>query len=780
MKPYLAIIRDSFHAALASRVLWIAFVAIWLVLAALAPFGYQEDLTTDFRGARDLENRSRLRGLLAQGLTDPELADTAVGRLAAVMPENIAEELMAVSEGKETTLRTSEYADALNKCLDDESWYDEEAWASTLRLAELRELDELADEELDESKRRRRARLRIEAAMPGVFATRSAKSISLIYAGFDFPAELAVDKTRFVGIINQLVVPLIIDWLLGFILIFLGILVTASMIPDMLQPGSLHLLLSKPVSRSMLLISKFIGGCAFVFLCVIQLVVGLYFVAGLRLDIWNARLLWCIPVSVFLFSVFYSVSVLAGLRWRSPILAIGVTTMFGGICFVVGIIGGVFDGFVTGPARIKSMAVLGDVTFASTQGSGLIRYDNKSNEWVEIFSSGAISMDRVIAPVVIDQDTIVTSRTTGGRMNPFGSGSSDLLVLSADNDWEPEPSVGLPPATVSLYKAGDSLLTLSGGNLNQTGIAGVLAAAGEEPADEKKEEEKTETLGLAGGLLGRLSSMLGVAPAGFKSVLPRGMAIDPPSVIIVSASGNDLYVLSRARLLRFARSDDGQSWTQAAERELKGDPSIAGVIAVSGTLVMVSRAEQPIELFDRETFEPIAEVDLSDRLLPTSVVGMGESRFMLLTSDARCRIVAPKDSTENGFALSDCVGPSAVEAITYAPDQRLVYLAHHTDQVDMLNADDLVKQREIDPSLSVWRRVDKYLISPLRFVIPQTGELGETIGSIVSGKSAITVRDASGEEQVVRYDIIRPVFSCSLFIGVMLMLNCIYFGTRDY
>ena len=50
MKPYLAIIRDSFHAALASRVLWIAFVAIWLVLAALAPFGYQEDLTTDFRG----------------------------------------------------------------------------------------------------------------------------------------------------------------------------------------------------------------------------------------------------------------------------------------------------------------------------------------------------------------------------------------------------------------------------------------------------------------------------------------------------------------------------------------------------------------------------------------------------------------------------------------------------------------------------------------------------------------------------------------------------------
>lgn len=365
-------------------------------------------------------------------------------------------------------------------------------------------------------------------------------------------------------------------------------------------------------------------------------------------------------------------------------------------------------------------------------------------------------------------------------MNPFGSGSSDLLVLSADNDWEPEPSLGLPPATVRLYKAADSLLTLSGSNLNQTDIAGVLTAAGEEPADEPQEEQTSETPDLTGGLFGRLSSMLGVAPAGFTSVLPRGMAIAPPSVIFVTASGSDLYLLTRARLLRFTRSEDDQSWTQAAEHELEGDPSIAGVIAVSDAVVMVSRAEQPIELFDSETLEPIAQVDLSDRLLPTSVIGVGESRFMLLTSDARCRLIAPDNDLEKAFVLSDCVGPSTVEAITYVAEQNLVYVAHHTDQVEILKADDLSNQGDISPSLSVWRRVDKYLISPLRFVIPQTGELGETIGSIVSGKSAITVRDAAGEEQVVRYDILRPVFSCSLFVGVMLMINCIYFGTRDY
>ena len=42
MRPYLAIIRDSFHEAFASRVLWILLVLIVLLLAALSPVGVHE------------------------------------------------------------------------------------------------------------------------------------------------------------------------------------------------------------------------------------------------------------------------------------------------------------------------------------------------------------------------------------------------------------------------------------------------------------------------------------------------------------------------------------------------------------------------------------------------------------------------------------------------------------------------------------------------------------------------------------------------------------------
>ncbi|MGI9472802.1 MAG: ABC transporter permease [Rubripirellula sp.] len=781
MTPYLAVIRDSFHAALASRVLWIAFLAIWLLLAALAPIGYREDFTTSFR-AQDFHNGTRMKAMLAQGIVDPESQAKPIGRIAASMPDELSRQLRRVGEGDEVRIRLSVLADALNECLDEEDWYDQEAWRNTLRLKELRTLDEVADVDMDESTRRRRARLRIEAAMPGVFETRSSRSIILTYAGMDFPANLAVDKTQFVTLINQWVVPVIIDWLLGFVLVFLGILVTASVIPDMLQPGSLHLLLSKPVSRSMLLLSKFVGGCAFVFLCVVQLVVGLYLVAGLRLDVWNLRFLWCIPVSVFLFSVFYSVSVVAGLRWRSPILAIGVTTIFGTICLVVGIIGGLFDGLVSRPDRIRGIAVAGETVFGATRGGGLVRYDNSNNEWTEVFESSAMSQDRVLSPVALDDGTVITARVRGGRFNPFGSGALDLLVLNESDDWSPEPSLRLPAATSRLFASGDSVIAMNTGELAITDQSSILEAAGQR-VDEEETEQEANKEPEEGGWLSKLSNMMGGVTSGFQSILPPRMAITPPRGVVVDVDGNGLVAMSRGRLVRLEKPVDDASeatWSMSAERMMDGEASIEGVIASSGSVLMVARDEGPLQLLDSKNLELLAEVTLPSRLVPTGAAGLGAERFALVTSDGRCRIVSPLNAERTRFNLSAPKGASEVEAVHLDRDAGVVYLAHHVDRIDVLDPSDFSVQKQIRPSLKRWRLIDKFVISPLRFVVPQTGELGETIAAMVSGKSAISFDDGSGEEELQRYNIARPVASCAIFVCVMLTIGCLYFSTRDF
>ena len=55
MRPYLAIIKDSFREALASRVLWILLSIITLKLVLLAPLTVRVNLTTDFTWGRIAE-----------------------------------------------------------------------------------------------------------------------------------------------------------------------------------------------------------------------------------------------------------------------------------------------------------------------------------------------------------------------------------------------------------------------------------------------------------------------------------------------------------------------------------------------------------------------------------------------------------------------------------------------------------------------------------------------------------------------------------------------------
>ena len=84
------------------------------------------------------------------------------------------------------------------------------------------------------------------------------------------------------------------------------------------------------------------------------------------------------------------------------------------------------------------------------------------------------------------------------------------------------------------------------------------------------------------------------------------------------------------------------------------------------------------------------------------------------------------------------------------------------------------------PDLPPRRLLEKYLISPARFITPQTGELGETIEAIISGKSAKTILDGPSAGEVVRYQLFRPILSCASFTILMLVVSCLYFSRRDF
>lgn len=813
MKPYLAVIADSFHSALASRILWVAFIAIWLLLIALAPIGYHEDYTTEFRWF-DLENGTQMKAMLARGLVDPREADSALARLANTFPDEIQRKLRQVAEGDDIRIDKGALSESLNKSLDDEDWYDETAWKKTVRLKELRELDEITNDVITEPERRRRARLRIEAALPGVFAAKSARTITLSYAGFDFPAIFAIGKPQFVALINQFVVPALMDWLLGFALIFLGILVTASIVPEMLEPGSLHLLLSKPISRTLLLLSKFVGGCAFVFLCVCQIVIGLWLIAGLRLDIWNARILWCIPVAVFLFAVFYSVSTLAGLRWRSPILSIGVTCMFGAFVFVIGAIGGYFDGFVKRPDEIRHMSTSGKDAVIATRGGGLKFFDEGDREWKIILENDFRGRDLIVPPVEITDGVFATARISNGRFNLYGSGSLDLLILDRQDDFEARPSIRLPIGTRRMYLKGDSLVALNNSGLMVTSVQTAIDAVSkpkkkaDDDADEQTEmsvDEGDETqpsktasesattkdaskIGVT-AWISDLLRMQGGATDGFRPILPKGVALSEPLRVGSVPNQRSFVVYTRGRLLRIDLPPDQPPRTGSdsdtgtgritADITIDGDDSTKLVMGVGEKTVMVARAEEPVRFYDAETLEQVAQWDPVGQQEIRSIVPIeGSDRFACLTIDGECCLIS-----RDGSTVSLTMLPIS-EATAIAHDQSAGRLAigHHIDRIDFFDTNETPKRdRRLQPSLSNWRSVDQWVINPLRTLTPQTGELSATIASLVSGKSAFAIGDGQNEDQqVIRLRVARPLLSCGVFMIVMLAISCFYFVRRDF
>jgi len=808
MRPYLAVIADSFRAAFSSRVLWVAIAAIYLFLFSLAPIGYREVYTTSIRWF-DFSNATRMKAMLAEGIAKE--TPTPSGMIAKALPEELRTNLKKVAEGEEVRIRLDLLADALSGLLDSDDWYDASVWGNTNRLRELRELEERSQDELNEELRRRRARLRIESALPGVFENRNARSIALTYAGFDFPAVFQIDPTQFKLVLNHFVLRIIIDWVLGFVMIFLGILVTAAIIPDMLQPGSLHLLLSKPISRPWLFIAKFIGGCAFVLLCVAQLIIGLWLISGWRLGIWNARLLLCIPVCVFLFAVFYSVSALAGLKWRSPILSIGLANAFGAFCLVTGIVGGVSDGFITGPDRIESLVVAGDNLFASTQGADLRRFDTATQKWIDLFPDDSGGGDRVLAPVLLADGRVATARVRGGRMNLFGSGATSLLVLDPVNDWKPLPTIELPTATSQLWSTSQGeVIAINSTELmiadsdairseeDQRGEKGkpestpgkndATASTGEsagESAGVGKERIKIEsTRGVNSNWLPKLMRMMGGATEGFRSLTPGQVSVVPPRSVAFGEDENSAFVASSGKLVRLDRPQSDrkdEAWQLAKSVDLEMNAK-AMWVRTMGDEVVVIRAEMPPTVFDQSleptNVEGFAEKEFAALKITEVVSCPGVDAVAMLTAKGDVYLLRRKLLSK--ISLRQIPKLSGVDAIHWDQATRRLWASHSVDSVTSFDLEAMAIDKQFRPKLEGWRLVDRYLVTPIRTVTPQTGELGETIAAIVSGESTMELPISSEAPQTERYNVWRPVLTCAGFIFVMLTIGCVYFARADF
>jgi ABC-2 type transport system permease protein len=103
---------------------------------------------------------------------------------------------------------------------------------------------------------------------------------------------------------------------------FLAVFASAGLIPSVLEAGRISLLLSKPLTRTMLLLGRYAGNLLVVAVNHVYLICGIWIIIGLKTNIWEPRFLLAIPISLFIFSVLLCVVVFVGVVSESAALSV--------------------------------------------------------------------------------------------------------------------------------------------------------------------------------------------------------------------------------------------------------------------------------------------------------------------------------------------------------------------------------------------------------------------------------------------------------------------------
>jgi hypothetical protein len=762
MRPYLAIIKDSFREAMASRVLWVLVGLITLHLLLLAPLGIQLSLTTDFTWG-DIVGGPELVGKIRRAALVP--APSPGRRLWSLMGDETRDKLIKLQnvedgEGRDHFQGMEALRTALTTIIHRRDLYEEETWQEVSLGSECSDYLDRPREALSEDELARMNRLLVEAAFPAHFRSRSPHSIRLTYLGMDVTGRLPFSKEQADRFIREWVISTTMTMLVGIVGVIAAILVTSTIVPQMLEPGSITLLLSKPVSRSLLFISKFVGACAFILLNVAYLVVGLWLILGLRFEIWNQGMLWCIPVFMFLFLIYYAVSALAGLIWKSAVISVVLTVVFWASCFSVGTTKQVMEGLLLDPQRIVKLADAGGEVIGVTE-SGIIEiWDKERGQWRQIdepSDRGGGGIPTIDGPFYhVPTEQLLFGQ---GFRNPFGfSGQRiTLRIARASEGWALRDGPSVPGGTATLLIDGD-------GALLAVATDGIFRLDGELRPAAAPIKVLGITLPLGGG-------------SQFRRVLADEHYFSDPLTAAVDAKEPRIVIVSATDVYLFTRQADGQ-YVETARRTLDGSIKDGSAVAVSGKYVVVAREDGRVWLLSSGDLSIERELMLERETQPRFVAAAADdSRFAVLFQNRRLWLI---DGQTGQASVANVRGQGDISGFAFDGERLMV--AHAVNRVTTYDLATLARGQSLAPPMSRVELVYYYSVLPTYTLFPKPGELSNTVQYALTEKRTTDMGIFRGDLSQRRENLHpwRPVRSGLAFVGVVLVIACVYIERHEF
>ncbi len=807
-RAYLAVIHDSFRAAFASRVLYIVLALIVVVLLALAPLHLRQETDWQLSWQRHFVNRTRLANRLVEegksgdrpavahlwNKLSPELQKQLESFANDSDEKSAAEPPGDDHDGPSRRERVfRNLADELNALMEKADFYDAGAFGDRRMNEETTELIERGPDSLSDLEIKRLNRLLIASALRRDIEMPSANQLDLYYGTWGWPGVFAgLSRAELSKALSETML-FNFDKFVMSIGIFIAILVTASIIPEMLEAGSLNLLLSKPVTRWGLLLAKFVGGCTFILLCATLFFAGVWLWMGIQMGVWESALLYSIPVYLMVFSMYYSVSVLAGIWFRSPILCITLAILFWGVCFAIGFGYNRLDNRYYNQAPVELVAAGNSVMFVDLFQNNQL-WNTSTQDWESIASAQRSKDDETGMAVVsymirLDQagdlaaaprpvsnatnDGFVAVATPGGT-GPLAGGPRSVVSFQPDPDRTSMAQGALPNGTSTLLQCSENTLLVidqSGSVLQKKLADAATTIGGDDPVpigDDKP------------GLVGRILQANPVTP-GFETV----SALEEPLNLVGSRAAatnekGDIACYSRGHVFVLTRGGDENVYRVSRQAEIGQQENIrmTAWIEFRGNTIFLILGNGHFFHINADNLETVWTDIVDNRVAVRDMSVSPDGNFSAVTfRNGRMWLYdAQLKGESNVLGLG---GHRDILATTFDEHGRLLT----GDRFLAVRAWDLKSSRELESHVpsSDWVTTGfRYVVRPLYRIFPKPGEFYKVLGRLTS------TGDARHNPQI---DLTRepqpdnpwlPLWSGLLFMTVTLGIACWAFQRADY
>lgn len=784
MGAYIAILKDSFREAMASRVLLISLVGIVAVLLLVSPFGLTTETATELRRS-ELPRPERVLKKLVPASDESGAEATPQSHIWSLLDDTQRERVRKLLNPDPQQAATRgrgpggnplkrQVVNQLNTLLSREDFHDAQSWTGIRLTEETTEL--IAQSELNPKQIKRRNLLLLSAAFPRDIVITDSEAISLVYGTATVYGPIPLTRDQFEPIFQRIVIG-VVGIFLGFIGVLGTLLVTAGIIPRTFEPGEISLLLSKPVRRSWLFVTKFLGGCIFTLLYATVLVVGIWLILGLRMNAWQPQLLWCIPVYVFLFMIYYSVSAVAGAIWRNSIVALTLVVLFWLGLTVIGVTHQTLQSNLISENGIKEITVAGPDVFAVNGEQKTFLWDADATAWEETFEEPPNQMSgftrrflasgvRFVPVYDPANDRLLALQTSQSRFG--GMGVPELVAGPVAEDWERKSLGRVPDVATTILIGNDGRVLLPAGN-----------RIFEYAAENAEKKGGGNLLGsLTGGLLG------GGNPA-FREIQPDNMPdLGDYSAAAVNMLNNDLLLFGNGKLHRLQPTAE-QTYSLTKSRDFDTDQT--GVVAVSGKHALLGLADGRVLLLDATTLETVHEQQLDEGVLPRvclaaadgsslCVLTHAETMFLYLGTTGQPLNWAPP---ENGVC----------SAIAYSPNGNLLVSDGRLAirEYNIATGERVAEWAE--PTTWVYQFYD-YVIQPTWSVLPKPSQLDEFVQYLMSGETSVLVNEAKGppgfvdrnslQQERETFNPWQVIRDNAIFVVVMLTFGGLYVSRKDY